>query len=87
MARRFEFPVYESHPELLLSVSGKYTIRVVYDDAVSTRKADHEGDAIVTAWCAAMGHNQEWAADLYVDIEDDIELVVPEARHPWFEEV
>lgn len=46
---------------------------------------DHEGDAIVAAWCAAMGHNRKWTVDLYADIKDDIELVVPGVRYPWFE--
>src|SRR6056297_1146063 len=87
VAKRLELPVYESHPKLLLRVSGEIAIREVYDDAVSTTGADHEGDAIIAAWCAAMGHNRKWAVDLYVDIEDDIELVVPEARYPWFEAV
>lgn len=87
VARRLGLPVYESHPKLLLRVSGDNAIREVYDDAVSTVGADHEGDAIIAAWCAAMGHNRRWAFDLYVDIEDDIELVVQEARYPWFEAV
>lgn len=87
VARRLGLPVYESHPKLLLRVSGESMIREVYHDAVPTPEADHEGDAIVAAWCAAMGHYRKWAVDLYVDIEDDIELVVPEARYPWFEEV
>lgn len=87
VARRLGLPVYESHPKLLLCVSGDNAIREVYDDAVSTVGADHEGDAIIAAWCAAMGHNRRWAVDLYVDIEGDIELVVQEARYPWFEAV
>lgn len=87
VARRLGLPVYESHPKLLLRVSGKNTIREAYDDALSTTGADHEGDAIISAWCAAMGHNRKWAVDLYVSIEDDIELVVPEACYPWFEAV
>lgn len=87
VARRLGLPAYESHPKLWLRVSGLNTIREVYEDAVSTAQADHEGDAIIAAWCAAMGHNRKWAVDLYVDIEDDIELVVPNARYPWFEKV
>lgn len=87
VARRLGLPVYESHPKLLLRVSGENAIREVYDDTVSSTGADHEGDAIIAAWCAAMGHNRKWTVDLYVDIEDDIELVVPEARYPWFEAV
>jgi hypothetical protein len=73
--------------KLLLRVAGENAIREVYDDAVSTAGADNEGDAIIAAWCAAMGHNRKWAVDLYVNIEDDIELVVPKARYPWFEAV
>ncbi|MFG6592651.1 MULTISPECIES: hypothetical protein [Sulfitobacter] len=87
VARRLGLPVYESHPKLMLRVSGENIIREVYHDVASSTEADHEGDAIVAAWCAAMGHYREWAFDLYVDIEDDIELVVPEARYPWFEAV
>ena len=87
VARRLGLPVYESHPKLLLRVSGENAIRQIYDDAVSTTGADHEGDAIIAAWCAAMGHSRKWAVDLYLDIKDDIELVVPEARYPWFESV
>ncbi|OUD08482.1 hypothetical protein BVC71_13360 [Marivivens niveibacter] len=87
VAKRLGLPVYESHPKLLLRVSGEHAIYEIYKNAVSATGADHEGDAIVAAWCAAMGHNRIWAVDLYVDVEDDIELVVPEARYPWFEAV
>ena len=85
VARRLELPVYESHPKLLLRVADENAIREVYDDAVANSGADHEGDAIVAAWCAAMGHRRKWTVDLFVDPEDDIELVVPNARYPWFE--
>lgn len=85
VAKRLELPVYESHPKLLLRVSNEVAIRDLYQDAVLDMGADHEGDAIVAAWCAAMGHNRKWTVDLYADIEDDIELVVPGARYPWFE--
>ena len=85
VAKRLGLPVYESHPKLLLRVSGENTIREVYQDAVVKSGADHEGDAIVAAWCAAMGHNGTWSVDLYADFDDDIELVVPHARYPWFE--
>lgn len=87
VAKRLGLPVYESHPKLLLRVSGENAIREVYHDAVVNSGADHEGDAIVAAWCAAMGHNRTWSVDLFADIEDDIELVVPGARYPWFEGV
>jgi predicted nuclease with RNAse H fold len=87
VAKRLGLPVYESHPKLLLRVSSENGIREIYDDAVSATEADHEGDAIVAAWCAAMGHSRKWAVDLYMDVEDDIELVVPEARYPWFEKI
>jgi predicted nuclease with RNAse H fold len=85
VAKRLGLPAYESHPKLLLRVSGENAIRKVYQDAVANSGADHEGDAIVAAWCAAMGHNQKWTVDLFADLEDDIELVVPGARYPWFE--
>ncbi len=85
VAKRLGLPVYESHPKLLLRSSGATAIREVYQDAVASSGADHEGDAIVAAWSAAMGHKQNWTVDLYTDIEDDIELVVPGARYPWFE--
>jgi predicted nuclease with RNAse H fold len=85
VAKRLGLPVYESHPKLLLRVSGENAIREVYEEAVANSGADHEGDAIVAAWCAAMGHEQKWIVDLYADVADDIELVVPGARYPWFE--
>jgi hypothetical protein len=85
VAKRLGLPAYESHPKLLLRVLGEQAIHAVYDDAVAKSGADHEGDAIVAAWCAAMGHSRKWTIDLYTDIEDDIELVVPGARYPWFE--
>ena len=78
---------YESHPKLFLRLSDENAIREVYQDAVANSGKDHEGDAIVAAWCAAMGHNQKWIFNLYADIEDDIELVVPGARYPWFEDL
>lgn len=87
VARRLGLPVYESHPKLLLRVADENAIREVYHDAVAKSGADHEGDAIVAAWCAAMGHRRKWTVDLFVDPEDDIELVVPSARYPWFEAV
>lgn len=85
VAKRLGLPVYESHPKLLLRVSGENAIRVVYQEAVASSEADHEADAIVAAWSAAMGHNRTWTVDLFADIDDDIELVVPGARYPWFE--
>lgn len=85
VAKRLGLPAYESHPKLLLRVLGEQAIHAVYDDAVAKSGADHEGDAIVAAWCAAMGHSRKWTIDLYTDIEDDIMLVVPGARYPWFE--
>lgn len=85
VAKRLGLPVYESHPKLLLRVSDENAIREIYRDAVTSSGADHEGDAIVAAWSAAMGHNQKWTVDLFADIYDDIELVVPGARYPWFE--
>nr|BAH90598.1 hypothetical protein [uncultured bacterium] len=85
VAKRLGLPAYESHPKLFLRVSGENVIRELYQHAVDDLGADHEGDAIVAAWCAAMGYNRKWTLDLYADLEDDIELVVPEARYPWFE--
>ncbi|MDF3351929.1 hypothetical protein HKX17_17665 [Sulfitobacter sp. KE34] len=87
VAKRLGLPVYESHPKLLLRVSAEHAIRKIYHDAVAESGADHEGDAIVAAWCAAMGHNGRWTVDLFTYIEDDIELVMPRARYPWFETV
>lgn len=87
VARRLGIPVYESHPKLFLRVSAQNSIREVYQDAVANSGTDHEADAIVAAWCAAMGHNQKWINDLYADIEDDLEFVVPGARYPWFEDL
>ena len=85
VAKRLGLPAYESHPKLLLRLSGGDAIREAYQNAVLNSGADHEGDAIVAAWCAAMGHNGNWTADLYADLEDDLEYVVPGARYPWFE--
>lgn len=85
VAKRAGLPVYESHPKLFLRVCDEDAIREVYQDTVADPGADHEGDAIVAAWCAAMGHSRKWTVDLYADIQDDIELVVPGARYPWFE--
>jgi len=87
VARRIGLPVYESHPKLLLKSNSEATVRDVYEEAVMKNGTDHEGDAIVAAWCAAMGHTRNWTVELYSDIEDDIELVVPEARYPWFETI
>ncbi len=87
VARRIGLPVYESHPKLLLKSNSEAVVRDVYEQAVSKDGADHEGDAIVAAWCAAMGHTRKWTVELFSDIEDDIELVVPEARYPWFETI
>jgi predicted nuclease with RNAse H fold len=87
VARRIGLPVYESHPKLLLKSNSEAAIRDVYEEAVTKDGTDHEGDAIVAAWCAAMGHTRKWTVELYSDIEDDIELVVPRARYPWFETI
>lgn len=85
VARRISLPVYESHPKLLLQMKAGNAIRKVYREAVAKAGTDHEGDAIVAAWCAAMGHSRKWTVELYSDIDDDIEIVVPGARYPWFE--
>ncbi|MCA0940861.1 hypothetical protein LCM28_13345 [Salipiger pacificus] len=87
VAKRLGLPVYESHPKLFLRVSRENAIRELYQDTLASSGEDHEGDAIVAAWCAAMGHNRNWIVDLFSDIEDDIELVVPGARYPWFEDL
>lgn len=87
VARRIGLPAYECHPKLFLRTDPDSEIRVIYDDALAKHRSDHEGDAIVAAWCAAMGHTRKWTVDLYSDIEDDIELVVPDARYPWFEAI
>ncbi|UTH47578.1 hypothetical protein KBW81_12765 [Loktanella salsilacus] len=87
VAKRLGLPVYESHPKLLLRVSGENEIRKIFQDAVGSDKTDHEGDAIVAAWCAAMGHNRIWTVDLFLDVKDEIELVVPGACYPWFEDL
>lgn len=87
VARRIGLPVYESHPKLLLQMPAGDAIRPAYDEATKKVGTDHEGDAIVAAWCAAMGHTRKWTVELYSDIEDDIERVVPGARYPWFEAV
>jgi predicted nuclease with RNAse H fold len=87
VARRLGLPVYESHPKLLLQTGAAQVLRPAYEEAIAKAGADHEGDAIVAAWCAAMGHTRKWTVDLYTDVEDDIERVVPSARYPWFEAV
>lgn len=87
VAKQLESPVYESHPKLFFRVLGENAIRELYDDAVSATGADHEEDAIIAAWCAAGDRSEKRAVDLYVDIANDIELVVPEARYRWFEAV
>lgn len=87
VARRLGLPVYESHPKLLLQLKAGNVIREIYERVISEAGTDHEGDAVVAAWCAAMGHTQKWTVELYTDIKDDIELVVPGARYPWFETV
>jgi predicted nuclease with RNAse H fold len=87
VARRIGLPAYESHPKLLLQMPAGNAIREVYSDIVLKVGTDHEGDAVVAAWCAAMGHTQKWTVELYSDVKDDIELVVPNARYPWFEPV
>ncbi len=87
VAKRLGLPVYESHPKLLMQTPAADAVRSAYDDATAKVGTDHEGDAIVAAWCAAMGHTRKWTTELYSDIEDDIERVVPSARYPWFEAV
>jgi predicted nuclease with RNAse H fold len=87
VARRAGLPVYESHPKLLLQTAAATAIRPAHDAATLRAGADHEGDAVVAAWCAAMGHTRAWTVDLYSAIDDDIELVVSGARYPWFETV
>lgn len=87
VARRLDLPVFESHPKLILRECRDAAIRLAYDQALTGSGEDHEGDAIVAAWCAAMGHRGKWTVDLFTDVADDIELVVPGARYPWFEEI
>jgi len=87
VARRIGLPVYESHPKLLLQSNSEVAVHNVYKESITTHGTDHIGDAIVAAWCAAMGHTRKWTVELYSDIEDDIELVVPGARYPWFEAI
>lgn len=87
VAKWVGLPVYESHPKLFLKSNSGAAICDAYHQAVANAGTDHEGDAIVAAWCAAMGHTRQWSVDLYSDLEDDIELVVPNARYPWFEPV
>ncbi|QJF51973.1 DUF429 domain-containing protein [Roseobacter ponti] len=59
VARRIKMPVYESHPKLLLKLPAGGAIRPAYDTAIARAGSDHEGDAFVAAWCAAMGHSRE----------------------------
>ncbi|CUJ88703.1 MAG: DUF429 domain-containing protein [Shimia thalassica] len=87
VARRLGLPVYESHPKLLLQLEAGDAIRTLYRETFAKAGTDHAADAIVAAWCAAMGHTRKWAVELYSDIDDDIELVVPGARYPWFETI
>jgi predicted nuclease with RNAse H fold len=87
VARRLGLPVYESHPKLLVQTISEEPIHQLYDQTIAKSGADHEGDAVIAAWCSAMGHTCKWTADLFSDIEDDIELVVPGARYPWFEPI
>jgi predicted nuclease with RNAse H fold len=58
VAKRIGLPVYESHPKLFLRVDPENTIRDAYEKAFTKAGTDHEGDAIVAAWCAAMGHTR-----------------------------
>jgi predicted nuclease with RNAse H fold len=85
VAKRIGLPVYESHPKLLLRSDAADPVRQAYRSAVTRAGADHEADAVVAAWCAAMGYMRSWTTELFADVEDDIELVVPGARYPWFE--
>ena len=87
VARRIGLPVYECHPKLLLRLPAADVIRPFYEKSTAQGHGDHEGDAIVAAWCAAMGHTRSWNSDLFSDIDDDIERVVPGAHYPWFEQV
>ncbi len=87
VARRLGLPVYESHPKLILQTNLGNSIRQIFEKTMPSDATEHEVDAIVAAWCAAMGHTQKWTTELYSDIEDDIELVVPDARYPWFESI
>lgn len=87
VAKRLGLPVYESHPKLLMQAGHDIPIREAYDAAVARAGSDHEADALVAAWCSAMGYTRTWVVDLYADIEDDIEFVVPGARYPWFEAI
>lgn len=87
VAKRMGLPAYESHPKLLLKTQYANVIRPAYDKSVSETNADHEGDAIIAAYCAAMGYTQRWSIDLFSEFEDDLEMVVPNARYPWFENV
>jgi predicted nuclease with RNAse H fold len=87
VARRLGLPVYESHPKLLVQTISEGSIRQLYHETIAKSGADHEADAVIAAWCSAMGHSRKWTADLFSDIEDDIDLVVPGARYPWFEPI
>lgn len=59
VARRLRLPIYECHPKLTLQVSREKAIRELYHSAAANLKADHEGDAIMAAWCASMGNSQK----------------------------
>ena len=87
VAKQLSLPVYESHPKLLLRTDAFEPIWESYQATIRHTGTDHEGDAVIAAWCAAMGHSETWTIDLYSHIEEDIELVVPNAKYPWFERV
>lgn len=87
VARRLGLPAYESHPKLLLQTHSVEALRAVHRTYIGKTGADHEADAIIAAYCAAMGHTRQWETDLYSDIDEDIEFVVPGARYPWFETI
>ncbi|WP_424929000.1 hypothetical protein [Amaricoccus tamworthensis] len=84
VAKRIGLPLYESHPKLLLELWVADEIRETWQQVIDDG-SDHAGDAVIAAWCAAMGETGEWAVDLFEACKEDYEFVAPRTRYPWFE--
>lgn len=99
-ASKHGWPVFESHPKLLVRVlpSGDagpasalrwYSAIKSNHDGTSKgiKRADDMADAVVAAWCAAQGHLKHWKVDLFELSGDHLERIQEVVSYPWFENI
>lgn len=99
-AAEIGWPLYESHPKLLVRVMPPHdtaaksllhwytSIKSTHDGTPrQAKRADDMADAVVAAWCAAQGDLDRWSVDLFDIPGDELERLHRAASYPWFEDI